>query len=134
MLADGDRSGERQFPGDRRGDQLTGHMVWNAEDNLQSTCRYACVMKCLGNADSRGGCFFRWLQDHRTTGTQSMGDLADHIGAREVPGSKGTGRAHRFFQNHMAVVGSATRNDPAVGAAAFFAAPAGVGDDKIHFD
>ena len=34
----------------------------------------------------------------------------------------------------MAVVGSATRNDPAVGAAAFFAAPAGVGDDKIHFD
>ena len=122
MLADRDRTRERNLAHIVLGDQVLGDARRHAENQVQHTRRQAGVGKAAHDLDAGAGGFFRGLEDQRAASGERAADLARRRQRREIPRRERGHDADRFLDDELADL-AAPRHDPAIGAAAFFRIP-----------
>lgn len=127
QLADRDRAGEGDQPGDGGGDEVRGDLGGLTEDEVEDPGGQARVLVALDQRGGGGGRLLGALDDDRAARGEGRGDLAVGAADGEVPRYEGGDRADGLapYGQYGAGLG---RDDAAVGAAGVVGVPAqGVG-------
>ena len=105
----------------------------HAEHEIEDALGQSRLLEAAHHLDAAARRFLGRLQDQRTTGAERARDLARRRQRRKVPRRECGAHADRLLQHELAHAAHASRNDAAIGAAAFFAHPLDHVGGRVHF-